>query len=365
MKIAIIGTRGITSQYSGIEKSLKETALRLANRGHLIHAYCQNNHNYFQKINHKNIKLIYLPALKNRYLETCSHTVLSLLHLLFFNFNVDIVHIHALGPALFSFLPKIFNKKVVVTVHGLDWQRKKWGIVPKIVLKIGEYAAGYFPDRTIVVSKNLKSYFHDKFKKSFFYIPNGTNIPVIGNSPLKKEKKYILFVGRLTPEKEIDLLIRAFNQLNTNLKLVIAGTASYYKKYFLNLKRIAGPKIEFPGFIKEKALDGLYRNAYLFILPSSIEGSPLSLLEAMSYGLCVLTSKIKENQEIVENSGILFESGNCTDLKNKLKYLINNPGLVENLGKKARQKVKLEYNWEKIITNLENLYQELGANEKN
>jgi glycosyltransferase involved in cell wall biosynthesis len=365
MKIAIIGTRGITSQYSGIEKSLKETALRLANRGHLIYAYCQNNHNYFQKINHKNIKLIYLPALKNRYLETCSHTLLSLLHLLFFNLNIDIVHIHALGPALFSFLPKVFNKKVVVTVHGLDWQRKKWSIVPKIVLKIGEYSAGYLPDKTIVVSKNLKSYFHDKFNKRFFYIPNGANIPVIGNPFFRKEKKYILFVGRLTPEKEIDLLIRAFNQLNTNLKLVIAGGASYHKRYLLSLKRIATPKIKFPGFKEKEALDNLYRNAYLFVLPSSVEGSPLALLEAMGYGLCVLTSKIKENQEIVGNSGILFESGNCTDLKNKLKHLINDPGLVESLGKKARQKVKSEYNWEKIITNLENLYKSLGANGKN
>jgi glycosyltransferase involved in cell wall biosynthesis len=365
MKIAIIGTRGITSQYSGIEKSLKETALRLANRGHLIYAYCQNNHGSLQKINHKNIKLIYLPALKNKYLETCSHTLLSLFHLLFFNLNVDIVHIHALGPALCSFLPKIFNKKVVVTVHGLDWQRKKWGILPKIVLKIGEYAAGYFPDKTITVSRNLRSYFSDKFKKRFFYIPNATNIPTINKLPSGKEKKYILFVGRLTPEKEIDLLIRAFNQLGTNLKLVIAGSASYHKKYLLSLKNIATPKVEFPGFIEKKVLDSLYRNAYLFILPSSIEGSPLSLLEAMSYGLCVLTSKIKENREIVGNSGILFESGNCIDLKNKLKYLIDNPDLVESLGKEARQKVKSEYNWEKIITNLENLYKTLGSNGKN
>jgi glycosyltransferase involved in cell wall biosynthesis len=270
-----------------------------------------------------------------------------------------------LGPALFSFLPKIFNKKVVVTVHGLDWQRKKWSILPKIVLKIGEYAAGYFPDKTITVSRNLQSYFCGKFKKKFFYIPNGANIPATNKLSFRKEKKYILFVGRLTPEKEIDLLIRAFNQLDTNLKLVIAGTTSYHKKYLLSLKSLATPKIEFPGFIEKKALDSLYRNAYLFILPSSIEGSPLSLLEAMSYGLCVLTSKIKENQEIVGSSGLLFESGNCTDLKNKLKYLIDNPGLVESLGKGARKKVKLEYNWKKIITNLENLYKTLGSNGKN
>lgn len=365
MKIAIIGTRGITSQYSGIEKSLRETALRLAEKGHLIYAYCRNDHRSFQKINHQNIKLIYLPALKNKYLETCSHTLLSLLHLLFFNLNIDIVHIHALGPALFSFLPKIFNKKTVVTVHGLDWQRKKWGVLAKAILKIGEYAAGCFPDKTIAVSRNLQSYFTHKFNKKFFYIPNGTNIPAGGRLSSKKKKKYILFVGRLTPEKEIDLLIQAFNNLDTGLELVIAGAASYNKKYLLSLKGMAKPKVKFLGFKEKKALDNLYRNAYLFILPSSIEGSPLSLLEAMSYGLCVLTSEIKENREIVGNSGVLFESGNCIDLKNKLKYLIDNPNLVESFGKKARQKVKLEYNWEKITTNLENLYRSLGKNGKN
>lgn len=367
MKIAIVGTRGIPARYSGVETSVNEISRRLGEKGYEVIIYCRrNNNSTIATYLYKNVKLVYMPTINTKHFGTLIHVIFSTLHIMFS--DVDIVHFHALGPSLFSFLPRLVGKKTVVTVHGLDWKRKKWGNFARLFLKLCEYSAIFFPDKTITISKTLKDYFEDKFKKEVLYIANGANIyscytdreaNYTDKEANGKIERYILFVGRLVPEKGIDYLIKAFNELKTNIKLIIVGESSFTDKYVSYLHSISGKNIQFLGFVDHGRIQELYKNAYLFVLPSEVEGSPISLLEAMSYGKCVLVSDIPESLEIIEDSGFSFRSGDYLDLKDKLRYLIDNPKVVKETGLRARNRMREQYRWEPIINELERLYSSL------
>lgn len=360
MKIAIVGTRGIPGRYSGIEVSMDEIAKAFGKKGYQVIVYCRKSQSDTKSRDlYENVRLIFIPTVDSKHFGTIIHVFLSTLHLLFS--NVDIVHFHSLGPSLVSFLPRLFGKKVVVTVHALDWKRKKWGVLARYFLRACEYSAMLFPHKTIVVSKSLREYFKQKFKKKVSYIPNA----VVSPSPTSNHHstgsgdQFILFTGRLVPEKGIQYLIKAFNDLKTNMKLLIAGEASYTDDYVSCLKGMAHKNIEFAGPVSKDELDRLYRNAQLFILPSEVEGSPVSLLEAMSYGRCVLVSDIPECLEIIGDTGVSFRSQDIGDLKEKLHYLLHNRDCMVAKGIKARQRVLQEYNWKKIIKRLEGVYSSL------
>jgi glycosyltransferase involved in cell wall biosynthesis len=361
MKIAVVGIRGIPARYSGVETSVDEISRRLGQKGYEIIIYCRKNTDRsIGAYLYKNVRLVYIPTINSKHLGTLIHTFLCTLHIMFSNANI--VHFHSLGPSFFSFLPRLAGKKTIVTVHGLDWKRKKWGYLARRFLKLCEYSAVFFPNKTIVISKTLKDYFEKKFKKEVFYIANGANIyPDYADKEMNgKIEKYILFVGRLVPEKGIHYLIRAFNELGTNIRLLIAGESSFTDKYVAYLHSISGKNVQFLGFAHPDTLRQLYINASLFVLPSEVEGSSVSLLEAMSYGKCVLVSDIPESREVVENCGISFRSGDCLDLKNKLQYLIDNTEVRDETGRRARKRIAEYYNWEHIVNDLEALYLGLG-----
>ncbi|MFA4989830.1 MAG: glycosyltransferase family 4 protein [Candidatus Omnitrophota bacterium] len=356
MRIAFIGAKGINARYNGggVEISLREIAKRLADKGHQVVIYCRKPREIALVDNlAKNIKIIYLPTLHSKHLGTLLHVFLSAILVLFS--DADIVHFQSLGPSVFSFLPRLCGKKTIVTIHALDWKRKKWGCMARLFLKLCQYPAMFFPHKTTVVSKTLKAYFEGKFKRKVYYIPNGVNPPALGK-PSPEKDQYILFVGRLVPEKGIHYLIQAFNGLNTDFKLLIAGEPSFTNNYFNYLKKIANQKISFIGFADNSYLEKLYQNAYLFVLPSEIEGLSVALLEAMSHGRCVLTSNIPEFLEVTGGNGIYFKTGDCLDLRNKLRYLMDNPDLVRERGLAFRKLALERYGWDKIIEEIEKVY---------
>lgn len=359
LRVSFIGGRGVISKYSGIEGCYEEIGKRLAEHGHEVSVYCRS---YFAPPvkEHNGMKVIRIPAPQRKHLETLIHTLLSTLHALLLR-RYDVVHFHALGPSLFSFIPRIFGAKTVVTVHGLDWQRAKWGRFARWFLKLCEQASVKFPNATIVVSRSLREYYLERYRLETTFIPNGVNLPIHRKVDKIQQwglesGKYILFLGRLSPEKNIHLLIQAFEKLETDVKLVIAGGTSYTSSYIKELRTHESSQIRFLGWVSGEALEELLSNAIMFVLPSDVEGLSLSLLEAMAYGLCALTSDIPANVELVQGVGHTFAHGNAEDLRRMLQLLLERKDMREEASHRARARVEADYLWTNVAKEVESLY---------
>ncbi len=358
LRVAFIGGRGVVSKYSGIETCYEETGKRLTELGHKVTVYCRS---YFTPPNTSlsGMRIVRLPTIRTKHLETWVHTLLSTIHAAFS--DCEIVHYHALGPALFSFLPRCAGKKTVVTIQGLDWQRKKWGWMASKFLSLGEQAAIRFPNSTIVVSKTLHQRYETQYHAQTSYVPNGTSLRVRnGQSHLKgwglEPGRYILFLGRLSPEKNCHLLIQAYEELHPLMKLVLAGGSTYADCYASKLKDHASKQILFLDWLSGEQLNEIITHACIFVLPSDLEGLSLSLLDAMGAGVCVLASDIAENRELVDGAGYTFKKNNLLDLESKLQSLIADSSLRENAAIKAKERVLKNYLWPEITKQIEGIY---------
>jgi len=358
LRVAFIGGRGVVSKYSGIETYYEEVGARLAGMGHEVTVYCRK---YFTPAlkEFSGMRLVRLPTIRSKHLETLVHTALSTVHALFQNY--DVVHYHALGPALFSRFPRWWGTKTVVTVQGLDWQRRKWGRVASLVLRLGERASVRLPSGTMVVSQALRQRYREHHDVETFYVPNGGVLRERGEAGKIFDwglapGKYILFLGRLSPEKGCHLLVKAYERLNTDVKLVLAGASSYSDDYSRELRTHASDRIKILDWVSGETLDQLLTNAMLFVLPSDMEGLSLALLDAMGAGLCVLASDVPENREVVAGAGYTFRRGDAGDLADRLSFLIANPAVREAAGRAAKARVREHYLWSKITEEIEQAY---------
>jgi glycosyltransferase involved in cell wall biosynthesis len=361
LRVAFIGGRGVVSKYSGIETYYEEIGKRLAGMGHPVTVYCRN---YFTPPGkeHNGMQVVRLPTIRSKHLETLVHTFLSTLHVL--AQPCDIVHYHALGPALFSFIPRLAGKKTVVTVQGLDWQRKKWGCIASAVLRLGERAAVSLPTHTMVVSQALQKHYVDVHGAETSYVPNGgllreRRLPDKIFDWGLEPGRYILFLGRFSPEKGCHLLLEAYEKLNTDVKLVLAGASSYCDDYSRRLRTHANERIKMLDWVSGEALDELLTNAMVFVLPSDLEGLSLALLDAMGAGLCVLSSDVAENREAVAEAGFTFRRGDVADLADRLRFLIANPAVREAAGQAAKRRIRGHYQWPQIAAEIEKVYLEM------
>ncbi len=366
MRIAFIGQKGIPATFGGIETHVEELAGRLTGRGHEVSVYVRGWYTPKNLKTHKGARLIHTPTINTKHLDAFVHSLTSSVHSLFKDY--DIIHYHGLGPTFFSFIPLLARKKVVATVHGLDWQRGKWGKGASSFLRFTEKTAVHIPQRTIVVSRTMKEYFEGKYGKKVVYIPNGVNISRPRRSSIIKDKwglrgdDYIFFMGRLSPEKRVELLIRSFKKIKTGgLKLVIAGASSATQGYAEGLKAEAkgAGDIIFTGNVTGQEKEELLTNAKLFVLPSSVEGLPITLLEAMSYGTPCLASGISPHKEVITEglNGYLFRTDDLQDLETRLEDLIGaGPPALKKTGHNGKRAVMEGYNWDSITTRLEEVY---------
>jgi len=358
LRVAFIGGRGIIGKYSGVESFYEKAGQALSARGHEVTAYCRSSFTPDQK-EYAGIRIVRLPTIRTKHLETVVHSVLSTVHACFQNY--DIVHYHTLGPSLFSFLPRLFGKKTVVSVQGLDWQRKKWLWFARIVLKTAEWTSAHFPNRTIVASRVLEGYYRRRHGRAALYVPNGTDLttrvkgPYLAGVGLEPDH-YVLFLGRFSPEKNLDLLIQAFETVDTPMKLVLAGGSSHTDEYVEQLRSHASERIKFLDWLSGSALQEVLTNAALFVLPSDMEGLSLALLDAMGAGICVLASDIPENSEAIRDAGFTFRAGNVFDLQRTLKILLSNAELRRRTGERARERVRREFLWSRVVDDLEGVY---------
>lgn len=362
MKIAVIGQKGIPSRAGGVEIHVEEIAARLSNNEENdITVYCRKNYCEKEYKSYRGINIRYIKSINSKHLDAITYTFLATIDAI--KNGHDLIHYHALGPSLLAFIPKLFGKKVVCTCHGLDWQREKWGKVSKIMLKTGEFIGAKCADEYIVVSNSLVDYYKQKYNRDVIYIPNGIeekNKLEVNNIKKKfdlDKDEYILFLARLVPEKGAHYLIDAFNSIDTNKKLVIAGGSSHSDDYVKELKKKASinKNIIFTDFVKGDILDELYSNAYCYVLPSEIEGLPISLLEAMAYGQCCLVSDIDQNTDVIENYGESFVNKNIDSLTKKLVYLIEHSEIVNEYKKNSKKFILDKYNWDDVAMTTEEL----------
>ncbi len=361
MRIAMIGQKGVPATYGGIERHVEEITRRLAARGHDLSVYCRL---YYTPADARmeGVRLLRRPSIHTKHLDTATHVAWSTLEATLRGY--DVVHFHALGPSLFAGLPRLRGAKTVVTVHGLDWQREKWGRTAQWVLRQCEGPAVNFPDRTIVVSKTLRDYFREHHRRETVFIPNGTALPV--QRPAKKilqqgltPGKYVLFVGRLVPEKGVHYLCEAFQRIDTDMTLALVGGMSFSQDYVSLLRQYEGPRVRLLDYVFGEGLEELWSNAYCVVQPSTMEGLSIALLEALSYGRCVLISDIPENREVAEGVAPSFRNKDVADLREKLEQLILQPDLVKQYESRARGHILQNYSWEKVTENTETVYREL------
>ena len=369
LKIAMIGHKRIPSREGGVEIVVDELSTRLVKLGCRVDAYNRyGKHTAGKQFDQRRgryyngIRLITIPTPKSSSLNAIVYSFFAALRALFGHY--DVIHFHAEGPCIMLLIPKLFGIRIVATIHGLDWQRSKWGNFASRMLKLGEKIAAKYADEVIVLSQNMQEYFLETYGRQTHFIPNGITRPQLREPELIRERYglekdgYILFLARIVPEKGLHYLIEAFYQLKTDKKLVIAGGSSHSHAYMEQIRQMAArdERIVMTDFVHGQCLEELYSNAYLFVLPSDVEGMALTLLEAMSFGNCCLVSDIKENTEVVEEHAVSFRKGDVRDLKDKLSALLEDPERVKAIRRESQDFICSKYNWDDVTAQTLMLY---------
>lgn len=368
LRIAFIGQKGMPPHFGGIEFHVDELARRLAARGHDVSVYVRNWYTPRHLRVHEGVRLLHAPTLHTKHLDAALHSLTASLHAVLQDY--DVVHYHGLGPSVFASIARLRGYTVVVTVHALDWERPKWGVIARALLKTGERAAVRIPEATVVVSRLLETYFSTKYRRRVNYIPNGVTAPSISPPQLISERyglrgnDYVLYVGRLVPEKRVEWLIRAFRQTTSSLQLVVAGHDDDARGYARQLRETAGgdPRVLFVGTVGGRIKEELLSNAVLYVTASNVEGLPIAVLEAMAHGRCCLASDIPAHQEIIATGrdGLLFDCNDIVDLVTRLAAALRGgDGYREALGEAARLKVCEHYTWDRVADLTEELYYSL------
>ena len=371
MKIAMIGQKGIPSRAGGVEIHVEELAAGLVEAGAQVDVYCRKYYCKNRVKKYRGINLIYIPTISTKHLDAIIYTFLATV--LALTKNYDVYHYHACGPSSLCWIPKLFGKKVVCTTHGMDWKRAKWGTLGQDYLKFGEKMIGKHANEIIVLNDPMKEYFQETYQRQTNVIPNGVEEPRLLEASLIKDKwglekgNFILYLGRLVPEKGIHYLIEAYQNLKTDKKLVIAGGSSHSDDYVEQLAAMSidNDNIIMTGFVSGQTLEELYSNAFLYVLPSDVEGLPISLLEAMSYKRCCLVSDIKENTTTGKENVYSFKQGNVRDLQAVLEDLIvKSYEEIELIGNKAGNYVLETYSWKDVVEKTSVVYKKLYTDKK-
>ncbi len=366
----MIGQKRTLSTEGGIETVVREISTRLASRGYSVTAYDRRGHHVSgeeydnaQVGEYKGVQIKTVFTLDKKGLAAVTSSIAASFKAAFGKY--DIVHYHAEGPSAFAWLPRLFGKKIVCHNHGIDHKRDKWkNSVGRHYIKYGEKVSAKSSHELIVLSRGIQNYFKAVYNKDSTVIANGVNAPekrdakeITEKWGLKKDG-YILFLARLCPEKGLKYLINAYKALQTDKKLVIAGGSSDTEDFVEEMKALANkdPRIIFTGFVSGNPLYELYSNAYIYCLPSDLEGMPLSLLEAMSYGNCCLVSDIEECTAVTGDKAVTFAQGDEADLRGKLDILIKNPETVEAYRAGSADYILEKYSWDKVVDEVEKVY---------
>lgn len=367
LRIAQIGSRGIPGHRGGVERVVEAVTPRLVAAGHDVTVYCATWSDH-RPAQWRGVRLVYARSFNRKYLDTFLRSVVATVRACLGRH--DIVHLHGSGSAPLALLVRLARKHAVVTVHGMDWQRRKWNVVGRSFLKFGEWAAVRLAHHTVVVGPDLKQWLDEKYDADTTFIPNGVETRL--HRPPNRirdlglgERDYVLFLARLVPEKRVHTLISAWIDLadRRDMQLAIAGPAWHSSEYARSLVDQAAddPSVRFLGEVDEYVLEELYSNCYAYVLPSEVEGMSLSLLDAMAFGACVVCSDIGPNRTVVGDAGVTFAVGDDRALRGELDRLLADPDRAADLRAAAQKRIDLEYHWDRVVERWIAMYDEVLA----
>jgi glycosyltransferase involved in cell wall biosynthesis len=366
LSIAMIGLRGIPASYGGVERAVEELSASLVDRGHRVTVFARTAYSDASVTTHRGVDVVHRGQINTKHLEAISHTAVAL-GAAMRSRSFDVIHLHATGPAMLAFVPRLLNVPTVATVHGLDWRREKWGPVASAVLRTAARASAVFPTRTIVVSRELQRHFRDSFGAETVYVPNGVSLDTSSRGTPFDDLTpdgFVLFLGRLVPEKHVHTLISAYRRVKTDAPLVIAGPASHSPEYVDRLQKLAvgDPRVRLVGARYGDEKTWLLNNASAFVQPSSLEGLPIALLEALGSARFPIVSDIPENLEPVtldtnETLGLTVKVGSEEDLARAIQEALQRKDR-ELVGRRLREHVLRTYEWQRIGADTEGVYRD-------
>jgi glycosyltransferase involved in cell wall biosynthesis len=365
MKIALLGTRGIPASYSGFETCVEQLGQRLVQRGHAVTVYCRSHHITYVGAHYKGMRLVVLPTVANKYLDTILHSFLSSLHALPQLYDIALYFIAGNSPV--TWIPRLVGTKTVLNVDGLDWKRAKWPALARRYIQLAEYLATKLPHAYVTDSRVVQDYYRRRFGDEPPYIPYGSEVEIVppGETLARfalEPRKYVLFVGRLVPENCAHHLVEAFRGLDTDFRCVVVGSAPYAEKYIASLEASAqrDPRVILTGYVFGKGYSELGSNAFLFVETSGVGGTHPALAEAMAFGNCVVVHDTPENLETIGDAGLAYDGRTGADsLRQVLRCLLEEPELVREYGQRARQRAQTHYAWEVVTDAYERLFYHL------
>jgi glycosyltransferase involved in cell wall biosynthesis len=359
MKIAMIGAKGVPATHGGVERHVEELGARLVGLGHEVTVFTRPNYADPSLVEYRGMRLVSLPTVGTKHLDAIVHSTIASFVAAYDDF--DIVHYHAIGPCLASPITKVAGRKIVATIHGQDWRRAKWGPFATNVLRTAEWTTLRVPDAVICVSETLARQYQRAGHAKVAYVPNGVTIDP-GDDPDVLDElgvakgEYLLFAGRLVPEKGLHYLVEAHSTARHSMPLVVAGDSSNSDEYVSSIRRKAGSGLVLAGYQYGAKLAALFRHCALFVLPSDLEGLPIVLLEALAYGAPVLASDIAPNIEILGGGGHHFRAGDVQSLAREMDRALVDPAALVAHASAEQRRITADYDWDEIAQSTVGLY---------
>ncbi len=366
MKIAMLGTRGVPASYSGFETCVEQLGYRLVQRGHEVSVYCRSHHITYPDTMYRGMRLIKLPTIANKYLDTIVHSGISSLHALWQRYDIGLYFIAGNSPA--TWIPRLVGTKTILNVDGLDWKREKWPALAKKYIRFAEYLATKLPNAYITdFHYVVQAYYRDQYGDEPPYIPYGSEVEIVPPGEVLSRfglepGKYVLFVGRLVPENCAHHLVEAFRGISSDLKCVIVGDAPYAETYQAQLRALADgdPRIVFTGYVFGHGYHELGSNAAIFVETSGVGGTHPALVEAMAFGNCVVANDTPENLETIGDAGLAYDGKRgAASLRELLARLLGDQNLVDGYRGRARQRAGDTFAWEHVTDTYERLFYQL------
>ena len=361
----MIGQKGIPATFGGVETCVEHLSAALVDRGHEVVAYCRRNYTPPNTpASYRGIDLRILPSIPTKHLDAISHTAFSLLDII--GSDVDLIHLHSVGPAALAPLARLTGRPTVVTIHAADWLRGKWSPAARFALRQALNVAVRSANLVTTVSLSMVDFLADTYDIKALYIPNG--VAVERAVPLSlsdrfgiSAQRFILFAGRLVPEKDVHVLIQAFQSLTAqtafaDTHLLLAGDSSFSDSYVRRLRQMAGSSTHFLGVVDPSLLASLYSQAEVCVLPSRLEGMPLVLLEAASQACPVIAADIPANRQTLGEFASYFPPGSVQSLQQALARLLSNPYPGAQLARDAQRHVASKFSWDRIAQQMEDAY---------